>query len=210
MQSLTAAQDRNPYLRANSLDELLSWDDLGFVRCAYVTVLGRQPDALGESYYVSRIRRGYSKMEVLWQLRKSPEGPHHDPGIAGFDRALKRARLARTPLVGGLVRLFNQEEGDSGSDRRQRAMANDLAVLRDAHHVQVQGLRELSAAMQRVEGRIADGHGGALSAFSQRSMIDPIDLSAAQSPEDVIDIVKTTINQSREVSAFRSESRASS
>jgi len=211
MQSLAAVQDRNPYLRANSLEELLSWDDLAFVRCAYVTVLGRQPDAAGESYYVNRIRRGYSKMEVLWQLRKSPEGPHHDPGIAGLDRALRRARLARAPLMGGLFRLFNQEEGDSASDRRQRAMANDIAVLRGSQHVQVQGMRDLTAIMQRVESRMGGiGDERALQSFVQRSLLDPVDLSSAKSPEDVISVVKASINQSREVAAFRSESRASS
>ena len=83
---------RNPYLRANSLDELLAWNDLDFIRCAYVTLLGRQPDHQGESYYAERLRRGHSKMDVLWQLRQSTEARSHDPGIAGLDRALRRSR----------------------------------------------------------------------------------------------------------------------
>jgi FkbM family methyltransferase len=89
---------RNPFLRANSLKELLSWNDVDFVRCAYVTILGRQPDPEGEGYYAERLRRGYSKMDVLWQLRRSREGPRHDPGIAGLDRALRRARVRSWPV----------------------------------------------------------------------------------------------------------------
>ena len=90
-----SGEARNPYLRANSLAELLAWDDLNFIRCAYVTILGRQPDPVGEAHYAIRLRAGRSKQEILWQLRKSGEGRQHDPGIAGLDRALKRARWLR-------------------------------------------------------------------------------------------------------------------
>lgn len=90
-----SGEARNPYLRANSLAELLAWDDLDFIRCAYVTILGRQPDPVGEAHYAIRLRAGRSKQEILWQLRKSSEGRQHDPGIAGLDRTLKRARWRR-------------------------------------------------------------------------------------------------------------------
>lgn len=94
-----SGEARNPYLRANSLPELLAWDDLDFIRCAYVTILGRQPDPTGEAHYAVRLRAGRSKHEILWQLRKSGEGRQHDPGIAGLDRALKKARWQRlTPF----------------------------------------------------------------------------------------------------------------
>jgi hypothetical protein len=120
----------NPYLRANSLPELLAWDDVDFVRCAYVTVLGRQPDPEGETYYTGRIRRGHSKMEILWQLRRSAEGPNHDPGIAGFDRALGRAKSERSRLSGLLVRAFTGGEGDSAAWRHRRALMNEIKCMR--------------------------------------------------------------------------------
>lgn len=97
MTSTASTEVRNPYFRANSLEELLSWHDVDFVRCAYVTVLGRQPDDLGERYYADRIRSGYSKLDILWQLRRSSEAANHDPGIAGLDRALRRARVRSWP-----------------------------------------------------------------------------------------------------------------
>lgn len=82
----------NPYLRANSLPELLEWEDVDFVRCAYVTILGRQPDPIGEASYTALLRGGSSKMEILWELRRSQEGRTLDPGIAGLD--LAQAELA--------------------------------------------------------------------------------------------------------------------
>lgn len=100
MQSLEVGAKRSQYLRADSLEQLLSWDGVDFVRCAYVTLLGRQPDPSGEAYYLNRLRSGHSKMELLWQLRHSREAASHDPGIAGFDRALRADRrrtfLSRT------------------------------------------------------------------------------------------------------------------
>ena len=122
---MVSGQSRNPYLRANSLFELLSWHDADFVRCAYVTVLGRQPDAEGEAYYTHRIRQGHSKLQILWQLRRSPEATRHDPGIAGFDRALRKSRLERS-RVGWPMRQLTRGEGDTAAWRRHRMVINEL------------------------------------------------------------------------------------
>ena len=129
MSFIPPGEGRNPYLRANSLPELLSWGDMAFVRCAYVTILGRQPDPDGEAYYTDRIRSGYSKMHVLWQLRTSVEGPRHDPGIAGLDRALRRARRARMPIIGPLFGLLSDEEGNGKAARRHRLLVNRIDRL---------------------------------------------------------------------------------
>jgi hypothetical protein len=104
---------------------LFAWDDVAFVRCAFVTVLGRQPDTEGEAYYTDRIRRGHSKMEILWQLRTSAEAARHDPGIAGFDRALRKSRWERGRM-GWLIRFFTRGEGDSAALRRHRMLINEL------------------------------------------------------------------------------------
>jgi len=112
MALVTASVQRNPYLRADSLEELLEWDGEDFVRCSYVTMLGRQPDPQGEAYYTNRLRRGYSKMELLWQFRHSSEGRLHDPGIAGLDRALSHARWEKLPVIGSVVRLFINRDID--------------------------------------------------------------------------------------------------
>lgn len=127
---LPTTDGRNPYLRANSLSELLAWHDVDFVRCAFVTMLGRQPDAEGEAYYAGRIRDGHSKLEVLWQLRRSKEGERHDPGIAGLDRALKRAAHGRDRFIGWIIRPFSGAEADDRETRRWRSLKNSVDYLR--------------------------------------------------------------------------------
>lgn len=113
---------RNPYLRAESLIELLSWQDVDFVRCAYVTLLGRQPEPDGEATYLARLRDGYSKLTIAVQLRFSSEGRRHDPGIVGLDRQLRRHRNATRMLTGWFVRAVTDREGDTRSERESRRL----------------------------------------------------------------------------------------
>ena len=118
-----------PTGRAASLAQLCALENTDFVRCAYFTVLGRQPDPDGMTYYLERLAQGVSKLTLLRQLRTSPEAAHHDPGIAGFDRALRRHRLGNRPFVGWLVRLFNKAEPDTARARRERAMQRQLSRI---------------------------------------------------------------------------------
>ena len=122
---------RNPYLRAGSLLELLSWHEVDFIRCAYVTILGRQPDPEGEAFYLARIQTGISKLTVLSQLRCSDEGRTHDPGIAGLDRELRRHRNAIRPFVGWVVRAITSREGDSQSERENRIFQTSLRHIEE-------------------------------------------------------------------------------
>jgi hypothetical protein len=122
---------RNPYQRAGSLAELLSWHDEDFVRCAYVTLLGRQPDSIGEWHYVEQVRAGQSRYKILWELRRSQEGKRHDPGIAGLDRSLRKAARERLPLIGSVMRLFDSNaDCNNRSAREHRALVNASTLER--------------------------------------------------------------------------------
>lgn len=131
------ARPANPYLRAATLDELLAWRDVDFVRCAFVTILGRQPDPEGETCYTREIRAGTSPLEILWRLRQSAEGRQHDPGIAGLDQTLRRAAVQRRPLLGLLARLWRSDaDGNSRTDRALRSLVNAVAInQRDLHSI---------------------------------------------------------------------------
>ena len=92
--------DRNPYLRVDTVAELCTFSDINFVRCAFVTILGRQPDVSGEAAYTRSLRAGMSKLAIINDLRRTPEGRQHDPGIVGLDRALRKFRNANRPISG--------------------------------------------------------------------------------------------------------------
>lgn len=147
MHNILQTDQGNPYLRADTLPELLAWHDVDFVRCAYVTILGRQPDRAGEAYYADRLRRGGSKLEVLLQLRRSTEARRHDPGIAGLDRTLRRAAWQRRPGIGWFFRLlWPGEERVEPRDRDFRATMNALAANNTA-------IRELADKLRMADPR---------------------------------------------------------
>ena len=148
------AQPRDPRARAYSLGELLSWDDLDFVRCAFATVLGRPADLDGESYYTNLLREGHSKRDILWKLRRSAEGRRGDPAITGFDRALRRAFWQRK--LRWLFALSDRAERDSPRDRRHRAKLNEMALLRLA---QAEQNRLLAAVLERLPAALAGSTG---------------------------------------------------
>jgi hypothetical protein len=149
---------RNPLERASSLAELLAWHDEDFVRCAYVTMLGRRPDEVGEWHYVEQVRQGKARLQVLSELRRSLEGQRHDPGIAGLDRALKRAAFIRLPVVGLLFSLFRRGvDLDDRRAREHRAQLNAATLERYTMHgiqLRLQGI-EWALVQQVQTGRSA-------------------------------------------------------
>jgi len=151
IQTVQPLPDRNPYIRASSLSELLAWDDVDFVRCAYVTILGRQPDPGGEAHYTSRLRQGRSKMEVLRDLRRSPEGPRHDPGISGLDRALKRARWLRYPLIRPFVRK-EDERSEARSSLLRHVDDSNLSPAADQLAALNQKMEQMQQSLLVIEG----------------------------------------------------------
>jgi hypothetical protein len=118
--------------RARSLEELLSLDNLEFVRGAYLTLLGRQSDEEGESVYLHLIRSGRPKLYILGKLRRSPEGQQFDPGIVGLDRAIRWQRRAMLPIVGKLIAWLTHAETDCRADRLLRSIENRVSLMQDA------------------------------------------------------------------------------
>lgn len=112
-----------------SLARLLSLQNEEFVEAAYEAVLGRDPDTEGHAYYLARLRSGYSKLSVLFQLRGSGESRHR-PDVPGLSRTLARYRLGRLPLIGWLFRRLLRVEGETVPERLQRMIISELAGLR--------------------------------------------------------------------------------
>jgi hypothetical protein len=128
-----------------SVSKLLAPHDRHFIHTAYQAVLGRAPDAAGESHYLSRLRAGDHKLTILKQLRQSPEGRAFIPGVAGLDRAIKRHGWATMPMVGPLVRLVLGAEGNSATHRQLRVLVNEMGQLRGEQSVLVGFVRQLAA-----------------------------------------------------------------
>ena len=145
-----------PVSRATSLAELLSLHDADFVRSVYVTILGRSADPEGEAYYLERLRSGRSQMHIISQFRSSREARDHDPGIAGLDRALRRASWERRPIIGAFSRLLTGNYWESPANQVARALmeANAhllgrLSQLEDQVHGVGSTVRSLTSAQPK-------------------------------------------------------------
>jgi len=151
------------------LAELVTWDDIDFVRCAYVTVLGRQPDPSGEKHNLQLLRGGASKLRVLAGLRFSDEGKSHDPGIAGFDRQLRRYRRANDRRFGWLYRPWVRTELENSAERRRRITEQRLArieraLLAPAWSSKLDHLTQAIASLQQGQSQVDEADRGHASA----------------------------------------------
>jgi glycosyltransferase involved in cell wall biosynthesis len=85
---------------AQNIQQMLAFDDQSFVYCAYRTLLKRDPDDVGMSYYLGRLRGGENKMQVLRELLTSAEGRRVGANVAGLEAAIRRFKIARMFGVG--------------------------------------------------------------------------------------------------------------
>jgi hypothetical protein len=85
---------------AQSVKEIMRFDGEQFVRRAYLALLGRSADQDGLAFYLRRMAEGKTKVSILKQISRSPEGRAHGVRMPGLDGAIRRAMLKRAPVVG--------------------------------------------------------------------------------------------------------------
>jgi hypothetical protein len=86
---------------AGSARELIgAGDDEGFLRWAYVTLLGRPADPEGLNVYLRQMAAGKSKVSILKQLSRSDEGRAHGARLPDLDGLIRGDMWTRVPVVG--------------------------------------------------------------------------------------------------------------
>ncbi|GAC1609327.1 MAG: hypothetical protein NVS3B3_15680 [Aquirhabdus sp.] len=131
MPTSTQPTDTQHPVAASSIEELLAYHDLQFVCCAYQTILGRAPDPDGQRYYLGRMRTGIAKIQLLKQLRYSPEGRAYACALPGLDVQIRRYQIGQLPLVGWIYRLVSGVEGARPGECKLRGIENQLLLLSD-------------------------------------------------------------------------------
>ncbi|VWX53876.1 FkbM family methyltransferase [Novosphingobium sp. 9U] len=129
---------------ASNLQSLLSLSGVSFLRCAYLTLLGRLPDPDGENYYISRLRSGWTKASILSQLRSSREGRRYKVEVDGLSHMIARHRRTHLPLVGWIFRAFYDQDGDSTMERAVRRVnysVIDMSIRLDEVVTSTENLR---------------------------------------------------------------------
>lgn len=114
---------------AISVAELLLLADERFVRGAFLTLFGREPDADGGGYYLKRLRSGVSKSEIIAELAGSDEARAKAVDLSGLAEITRCYRRFKLPVIGHALRKWFAPEEASTVHARLRALENRLAAL---------------------------------------------------------------------------------
>jgi SAM-dependent methyltransferase/glycosyltransferase involved in cell wall biosynthesis len=136
----------------DSLESLLGRNDNDFIEAAYMRLLHRVPDPIGRSHYLERLRRGEHKLQLLLELSDSDESRRVAAPLPGLKPAARRLRWAQLPVVGRLVRALAGTESTSASQRRLRAIEQQVSRMQQ---VETLGFDRLQRALSDVAEQMA-------------------------------------------------------
>ncbi len=88
-------------------EALQELDDEALVRAAY--------------HYLTRLRGGEDRFDLLAAIHLSPEGQRHGAAAPGLRRALLKRKLRRVPVIGRLLSLMLEVAGLPGRQQRDNA-----------------------------------------------------------------------------------------
>ncbi|HWW20445.1 MAG TPA: DUF4214 domain-containing protein, partial [Steroidobacteraceae bacterium] len=100
---------------SSHVKDLLTLEGEAFVRAAYLTLLGREPDPGGLGNYVRELNAGVRKLAILSKLRNSDEGRRHRATLRGYRGAQVRQWLhARAEGSGRVSPSLTRTTSDDG------------------------------------------------------------------------------------------------
>ncbi len=102
--AIWAEAARHPAAAPSGLPALLALEGTAFIEAAYEAVLGRAVDAVGLANLTAELATGRSKVDLLADLHRSPEGQRTNRPIAGLQSRFIARRFYRVPVLGRLAR----------------------------------------------------------------------------------------------------------
>jgi hypothetical protein len=106
--------------------EVLAYSADAFVTHVSLCSLGTVSDLRVTGEYVARMKAGLSKAQVLTEFMNSEPAKHRAALLRRIHSEIRKRRLARIPIIGPLIGMFLDIEGDSAIERRLRRMENRL------------------------------------------------------------------------------------
>lgn len=82
-----------------SVDDLLRLHELAFVESAYVAMVGSSPDEIATKHYLSRLRSGHHKIQLLSEMRRAGASNGYRPALRGLETALGRLNSGLFPVA---------------------------------------------------------------------------------------------------------------
>jgi hypothetical protein len=106
--------------------EVLAFSADAFVTHVSQHSLGILPDRRVIAEYVARMKAGLSKAQVLTEIMNSGPAKRRATLLHRISRETRRRRLAQIPIIGQLMKMLFDIEGDSAIEQRLRRIENRL------------------------------------------------------------------------------------
>ena len=146
-----AATALTPGSRTPDLQELLHFQDTQFIDASYWAILRRAPDPDGLAYYLTRLRSGAQKLQILGELKSSEEARTAGIEIPGLHAALRMQQLSKVALLGRLAGYCFKLEGDSDIEVRSRVAERQVFLLKEEASRISQRHRQLETQLRPLE-----------------------------------------------------------
>lgn len=149
-----------PYKDSYVVGDFLQYFGPAFIRNAYMAILRRQPDTAGFSIYQQALLNGsLSRIEILGDLRWSPEGLKHAVHVDGLLAPVLVERWKKKKYIGKLVAAADRITRFTDEEKRTISSGNQTATdlyrlggrvealfqkIEDASHEQIDALDQLA------------------------------------------------------------------
>jgi GT2 family glycosyltransferase len=173
---------------ATDVHTLLARNGEDFVTLAYLTLLHRRPDAKGLNFYLAQLAAGREKIDIIKQVRNSPEGKRAGVDLPGLQDAINAIRVSRIPI---LRAFFGERELEAKLRAvEQSSRAVEATLNRKLSELQGQldaFQRSMDAGLQKIQFRM-DVENSAV-ARNEEAVVDLLtaELLIASGGEEAID-----------------------
>ena len=137
---------------ADNVARLLDFHDETFIIKAYEVILGRSPDAGGLANYLTQVRNGVHRGQIIAEIAQSEEGAAKAPNSTVLQAIIRRhGKRSRFSLRSIIERL-----GPSNinlAEQRIRALENKLYLVEQLSHQQTQRFDSLSERLRLLADR---------------------------------------------------------
>jgi Domain of unknown function (DUF4214) len=121
---------------AKNIQELMSYNDIEFIQCAYKTMLGRGADTEGMTYYLSKIRAGHAKQHLLAQIYISKECQDFIQKSPQLKENTKSFQWLKRPIIGNLIRRIGLLIDHTNLKMQLRSIENTLYIFQQELKIQ--------------------------------------------------------------------------
>lgn len=117
----------NNMTNINHVNQLFELYDIAFVRAAYQFLLGRTVDDAGGDFYLTRLRSGIAKADIIFEISQSDEGKRTEANLAGLSEFIAGHLPVRsTGFRGAFMRLTRTEH-------QANRLENEIALASAVH-----------------------------------------------------------------------------